>query len=59
MGAVRRILAAEVEVAESADYIRAPAAGALPRAMPLFPAAMLKCEMTGGQVKGGADILAL
>lgn len=45
-------------VAEGAGHIRVPAAGALPGAMPALPVAMLKCEMTGGQVKGGAAVLA-
>lgn len=49
----------EAERAESESNIRAPASGALLPAMPPFPVAMLKCGMTGGQVKGGAAVLAL
>lgn len=49
----------EAEAVDSADNIRVLVAGTLPPAVPAFPVAMLKCGMTGGQVKGGAAILVL
>lgn len=49
----------EAETVGSAHNIRVPTAGTLPPAVPSFPVAMLKCGMTGGQVKGGAAILVL
>lgn len=49
----------EAEAVDSADNIRVLAAGTLPPAVPTFLVAMLKCGMTGGQVKGGAAILVL